>query len=240
MGSAFLLTDPANLDIRLAVATTSWPSAYRAELFAVYLTLLVVPHSCVINLYSDCASIIAHYEQINNGAFNNVRNIFKQPHHSLWLSILKIIQDKRLSIIWHKVPSHSNDTHNNSVDCLARFAAQNQTVLVDSNIVENSSFYLPLWNSKLINVHYRHFIRSLTHLHGLDSWTNLNRFSSYPANAIDWELTGSSLQPSSPGTSFSASRLKRNSLVLLLEDLPTLTKLQLHKPHVYDQDWICC
>jgi hypothetical protein len=26
----------------------------------------------------------------------------------------------------------------------------------------------------------------------------------------------------------------------MLEELPTLSKLQLHKPHVYDKDWTCC
>jgi hypothetical protein len=26
----------------------------------------------------------------------------------------------------------------------------------------------------------------------------------------------------------------------MLEELPTLSKLQIHKPHVYDADWVCC
>ena len=42
------------------------------------------------------------------------------------------------------------------------------------------------------------------------------------------------------GTSLLASRYKRNLLALMLEELPTLSKMQLHKPHVYDKDWICC
>ena len=42
------------------------------------------------------------------------------------------------------------------------------------------------------------------------------------------------------GTSLLASRYKRNLLALMLEELPTLYKMQLHKPHVYDKDWKCC
>ena len=42
------------------------------------------------------------------------------------------------------------------------------------------------------------------------------------------------------GTSLLASRHKRNLLALMLEELPTLYKMQLHKPHVYDKDWKCC
>src|SRR5205823_14683590 len=42
------------------------------------------------------------------------------------------------------------------------------------------------------------------------------------------------------GTSLLASRHKRNLLALMLEELPTLYKMQLHKPHVYNKDWVCC
>ena len=66
----------------------------------------------------------------------------------------------------------------------------------------------------------------------------LGPFSDYSQNAVDWELTGSLLQPMEAGTIL-ASRHKRNLLALMLEELPTLYKMQLHKPHVYDKDWKC-
>ena len=123
---------------------------------------------------------------------------------------------------------------------MARSSAYNQVTIIHSDICYNPELYLPLWNSRLINVHYRHFIRSLTYLQGLDKWNSLGRFANYPPTAIDWELTGSLLQPIEAGTSFLASRHKRNLLALMLEELPTLSKLQVHKPHVYDKDWTCC
>src|SRR5256714_13854413 len=96
MGAAFILTEPAALNLQLAVSTTTWPSAYKAELLAVLLALLVAPNNCSVNLYSDCESIIEHFDYINNGGFINIRNIFKQPHHNLWLSILQEIKRKTL------------------------------------------------------------------------------------------------------------------------------------------------
>src|SRR5207248_652568 len=72
MGSAFILSEPLDCKIRLAISTTSWPSAYRAELL-----------DCTVNLYSNCESVIKHFEYINNGGFLNIRNIFKQPYHNL-------------------------------------------------------------------------------------------------------------------------------------------------------------
>jgi ribonuclease HI len=185
LGAAFILTEPSSLNIQLAVSTTTWPSAYKAELLAILLSLLVVPNNCQVNLYSDCESIMKHFEHINNGAFQNIRNIFKQPHHNLWLAVLQEITSKDLTIFWHKVNSHSDDSNNNAVDRLARSSAYNQITIVHSDINHNPKLYLPLWNSRLINVHYRHFIRSLTHLQGFDAWNSLGRFSDYPLDAID-------------------------------------------------------
>src|SRR5207245_11261267 len=121
----------------------------------------------------------------------------------------------------------SNDLNNNAVNRLARTSAHNHVSAVNSDIG---------YNSNLINTHYRHFIRSLTYLQGLDAWKSLGQFSDYPQDAIDWELTDSLLQPMDTGTSLLASRHKRNLLTLMLEELPILSKMQLHKPHVYDQD----
>src|SRR5436853_4988312 len=81
MDAAFILTEPVDLNLRLAVSTTTWSSAYKAKLLAVLLALLVAPNNCSVNLYSDCESIIKHFDYINNGGFINIRNIFKQPHH---------------------------------------------------------------------------------------------------------------------------------------------------------------
>src|SRR2546430_7039540 len=46
---------------------------------------------------------------------------------------------------------------------------------------------------------------------GLDAWKSLGRFSDYPQDAIDWELTGSLLQPMDSGTSLLASRSEEHT-----------------------------
>jgi len=99
MGAAFILSEPVELNLQLAVSTTTWPSAYKAELLAVFLALLVAPNNCSVNLYSDCESIIKHFDYINNGGFINIRNIFKQPHHNLWLIVLQKINKKNLTVV---------------------------------------------------------------------------------------------------------------------------------------------
>ena len=141
MDAAFILTEPVDLNLRLAVSTTTWPSAYKAELLAVLLALLVAPDNCSVNLYSDCESIIKHFDYINNGGFINIRNIFKQPHHNLWLTVLQEIKKKNLTVIWHKVVAHGNDLHNNAVDGLARTSAHNHVSAINSDIGHNSNLF---------------------------------------------------------------------------------------------------
>ena len=143
MGAAFILTEPVDLNLRLAVSTTTWPSAYKAELLTILLTLLVAPDNCSVNLYSDCESIIKHFDYINNGGFINIRNIFKQPHHNLWLTLLQEIKKKNLTVTCHKVVAHGNDLHNNAVDCLARTSAHNHVSTINSDIGYNPNLYLP-------------------------------------------------------------------------------------------------
>src|ERR1044071_9338126 len=153
MDAAFILTKLINLDIRLAIFITSWPLTYRAELISVLLALLISPSNCVVNLYSDCESVIKHFEHINNGGFLNIRNIFKQPHHKLWLSAFQEINQKQLKVVWHKVNSHGDNPYNNTVDQLARSTAYNHVAPVLSDICHDSEFYLPCWNYRLINLH---------------------------------------------------------------------------------------
>src|SRR5205823_10407351 len=138
MGAAFILTEPVDLNLQLAVLTITWPSAYKTELLAVLLALLVAPNNCSVNLYSNCKSIIKHFDYINNGGFINIRNIFKQPHHNLWLSVLQEIKKKNLTVVWHKVISHSNDLHNKAVDRLTRTSAHNHVSAVNSDIGYNT------------------------------------------------------------------------------------------------------
>src|SRR2546421_357032 len=62
MGAAFILTEPIDLNLQFAVSTTTWPSAYKVELLAVLLSLFVAPNNCRVELYSDCESIIKHFD----------------------------------------------------------------------------------------------------------------------------------------------------------------------------------
>ena len=144
-----------------------------------------------------------------------------------------------MSIRWHKIPAHADDSSNNQVDLLAKSAAASSLNPLDLSVITVQDYFLPKWQSHLIPVHYRHFIRSTTYLKGIETWNSLNRIISYSPTDVDWSTTGSLIQSPEPGTSFLASRTKRNLVSLLLEEIPTLDKLSTQQSHIYDASWLC-
>jgi len=239
MGFAWIQINASAPQRRFAASAILGPSAYKAELLAILLAVQVAPPNCYINFFTDCQNILSHADQVSSGGFLNTRNIFKTPHSSIWLLINGLIKKHNLIICWHKVPAHADDSSNNQVDLLAKSAAASSLNPLDLSVITVQDYFLPKWQSHLIPVHYRHFIRSTTYLKGVETWNSLNRIISYSPADVDWSTTGSLIQSSEPGTSFLASRTKRNLVSLLLEEIPTLDKLSTQQSHIYDASWLC-
>ena len=145
------------------------PSAYKAELLAILLAVQVAPPNCYINFFTDCQNILSHADHIDSGGFLNTRNVFKTPQSSIWLLINGLIKRRNLTIRWHKVPAHDNDSFNNQVDLLANSAAVFSLNPLDLSVITVQDYFLPKWQSHLVPVHYRHFIRSTTYLKGVEA-----------------------------------------------------------------------
>ena len=239
MGFAWIQSNSSAPRLQLAASATLGSSAYKAELLAMLLAIQLAPANCVINIFTDSKNILTHATFLESGDFSNVRNIFKTPQSSIWLLIIGLIKKLSLTIRWHKVPAHDDNLTNNQVDLLAKSAANSNLNPLDLSSLSAQDSFLPKWQSQLIPVHYRHFIRSTTYLRGVEAWNSLNRIKSYSLSDVDWFTTGALIQSPEPGTSFLASRVKRNLVSLLLEELPTLHKLVTQQPHIYDASWPC-
>src|SRR5439155_26980540 len=109
---------------------------------------------------------------------------------------------RNLTIHWHKVPVHDNDSSNNQVDLLAKSAAVSSLNPLDLSDITVQDYILPKWRSHLIPVHYRHFIHSTTYLKGVKVWNSLTHINSYSPDDVDWSTTGTLIQSPEPGTSF--------------------------------------
>src|SRR5208282_4984694 len=79
-----------------------------------------------------------------------------------------------------------------------------------------------------------------SHVKGLQQWILLNRNQRYISQNTNWPCTFAHFDcdEESFNTSFSASRLKRNRIALITEELPTLSKLKVVMPQIYS-GWTC-
>ena len=113
MGSAWFLSDPPVSDLQFAAASKTSPSTYRAKLLAIFCAIFcalsVSPDNCNVHITVNRGSIMKHASLILSGFFDNQRNIFKQRHFVLWLSIVQLVRVKRLTLHWYHTLSHLDD-----------------------------------------------------------------------------------------------------------------------------------
>src|ERR1044072_3590004 len=94
----------------------------------------------------------------------------------------------------------------------------------------------------MINVHYRHFIRSISKLKGYLSWTMHSLNKRYIDLNVDWtsSLNYFDQDELSFEISLKASHVKSCKIKNLLENLPVMSKLQALWPNIYDASWSRC
>ena len=235
MGFAWIQTCSSSPRLAFQASTSKWPSAYKSELMAVLAAIVVCPADCEVDIFTDCQSIVNTSQEIANFRYANRRNILKDSHSYLWCIIYETIILLKLTVNFHKVPAHSNNPDNNQVHILASQAHQFSSI----NLTEVPTIHLPFlptWQGHLINVHHRHFIRSISKLKGHLSWTMHTFNERYVDLNVDWSSSFDYFNRDEPSyvTSMKASYTKSCKIKNLLESLPVMAKLQALRPHVYD------
>jgi ribonuclease HI len=99
MTFAFMQTLSSAPAIQFSSTIEKWCSSNRAELFAIFVVLLISPRHATITVYTDSKSIIDHYDNFSQFNYPFLpRNIFKQSSNvSLWSYIFDIIHLNSLS-----------------------------------------------------------------------------------------------------------------------------------------------
>jgi ribonuclease HI len=164
MTFAFMQTFSFAPTIQFSSTIEKWCSSNRAELFAVFATLLISPRNAHITIYTDSKSIIDHYDNFSHFNYPFLpRNIFKQSSNiSLWSYIFDIINLNSLSLSFVKVKAHSANIYNNQVDALACSAHDfNALPLIHNFFNFNSISYFPLWKNIPVEINLRQFLTSV-------------------------------------------------------------------------------
>jgi ribonuclease HI len=243
MTFAFMQTLSSAPNIQFSSTIEKWCSSNRAELFALFITLLISSRYACITIYTDSKSIIDHYDNFLKFNYPFLpRNIFKQSSNiSLWSYIFDIVNINSLSLSFIKVKAHSGNSYNDQVDALVRSAHDfNSLPLIYNFSNFNSIRYFPLWKNIPIEINLCQFLTSVSRNIGFEKFLYLYRNSKYVNLDVDWGTTFFILnddESSSTTTSF-ASNQKSRHVKFLLEELPTVEHVKLRCPDLYD-GWNC-
>ncbi|GBC00137.1 hypothetical protein RclHR1_03760001 [Rhizophagus clarus] len=218
-----------------------WPSAYRGELLAVILALMVVPYRSKVRINIDSLNVITMFEgfKCNNFSLTS-RDYFKLNNSYLWSILIRIIRQQNLHVEMFKVAAHTDCDGNNYVDRLAKSAHIDQDRFINFIDTAPDIKVLPLWNNIIIETHLRKFIKMVSHIKGLEKFINLHRNTKYRKLEVDWTSTFECLNCdiANNETSMSSSKVKAHKVHLLIEEIPTIEQMKKSFLELYD-GWKC-
>src|SRR3954447_3783608 len=103
---------------QLSFACTNWISAYKAEVMALFVLLLVIPDNTQCKVYSDCQSLINTFYKVKNNL--EPAQKYRRPMYPIWNLIIEWLHLRNITLVPIKVKGHSDNTFNQHADELAR------------------------------------------------------------------------------------------------------------------------
>jgi ribonuclease HI len=240
MGAAWLQEKGPNPGSSFQAGVDNWPSALRAELVAIILTLLVLPQRSQVEIRTDSATCINTLQKLQNPHIRDTgKRNRKRKNWQLWTRCIDIIHKKQITIQMTKVKAHSKDKANNKVDLLAK-EAKEEPEIIWTSWYRQEALTTFCWNRISIDIGIRDFIKEIHKRSILVKWANQNRIRKKWSNEIDnqenfdwrsfWETNkvGGSLETSTKQVKEKAFRIK-----MMHNELPTLDNMSKRFPRKY-------
>ncbi|RHZ84948.1 hypothetical protein Glove_74g324 [Diversispora epigaea] len=217
MGLGWVIPASNNIgnNFEFRCTTEFFPSSTKAEIMAMITAIAIAPINSRVEILSDSQGAINIFNNIldNSQGKNKKKEIFNNNNMVLTLAAQQIIQDLKLQISLVKVKAHSGIEYNEIADRLAQVSSispfQDPRISINSYSL-NQLKVIPRW------------------------WIHTNK-----AKNIDWDLTWKVAHPSkisSLTSGFSEASIRKFSLKLLNDELPTLSNLYKRNPLLYTTD----
>src|SRR4051794_15008896 len=236
---------------QLSFACTNWISAYKAEVMALFVLLLVIPDNTQCKVYSDCQSLINTFHKVKNNL--EPAQKYRRPMYPIWNLIMEWLHLRNITLVPIKVKGHSDNTFNQHADELARQGLVSLAFVISPDDIRFSDVALTSFRERstmtrsILEVDTRGFIHNLQQAILFEQFISLKRFTSllplHDSKNINWDCTLFCLQHDvlllPQQTSFIQNRSFTWASKLFLEELPLLTTLQKRRPDLYQADWNC-
>jgi ribonuclease HI len=245
MGLGWVIPIAANIpkQIEFSGKTEFFPSSTKAELMAIITAIAVAPQGCTIDIFSDSQGAISIMKNIVNKSEIQLKNMINNGNNpGMVLVAQQIIKDLDLKIVLHKVKAHTGDEYNEIADNLAKIRMSpygNPRIKLNFEALDKIKV-IPTWKNLSLDCSIKTTIKKLNNEIWTQKWLNQNRnkwwIRTNKAKKVNWKLTWTSLHPSKI-TSFTSSTeeasIRKFSLKLFNDELPTLVNLHKRNPNIY-------
>ena len=234
-----------NIEFRCTME--QFPSSTKAEIMAMLTVIAVAPTNCNIEIFSDSQGAI---NIINNIISASKEEKIKSNDNNMILTYAakQIIQDLGVKISLVKVKAHSGVKFNEIADGLAQVSItspfQDPRICINSSAL-NQIKTVPMWNGLVSDYSIKTVIKKFNSEIWRQKWLRQNRIRWWirtnKAKNINWDMTWKTIHPSKISSLISSSNeasIRRFSLKLLNDELPTLSNLNKRNPSLYTTD-IC-
>jgi ribonuclease HI len=118
-GYGLIKCQPNTPQVSFKGSTVFFPSSTKSEAMGILSAIIVSPHNCNLNIYTDSASCITTFNTLLHSPIISPRRKLKQNNFLIWDLIFYLIHHKHLLIPLHKVKGHSDNEWNKKADELA-------------------------------------------------------------------------------------------------------------------------
>jgi ribonuclease HI len=241
MGIGWTQVEPNTPHRDFSARVKDWPSSSRAELLAIMTALYTCPKECTVSIYTDSLTTINRYKQLTNPLTTN-RQKLKIPNHTIWSTILKLIDEAALHTTFVKIKGHSNNIHNDTADRLAKEGRNKDTLDFNNLILQNNTVVFK-WNNNTIEGSLRHHMKLVSQTYIKERWINgyFTKSLLPIEDQCNWNLTWQNIKhfesdlPTSIKQTIKITFVTKN----LNLSLPSMEFLKLTQPHIYGNDWFC-
>jgi ribonuclease HI len=240
MGAAWIQTSGPQPGSYFKTGVENWPSASRPEAMAIATALLTVPENKRVEIHTDSQNCIDTYSKLStNSPKQTYKRWLKTNNWSVWSIIINTTKGKKLDLTLIKVKAHSNDTFNDKADQLAKEAASMSIIEWSPSEVYKIQT-TPIWNGITIDIAPRNFIKEINKIIILKEWTTQHRINNLFSSQIQdhnnygWKQFWNNLKKNNNKTSFKDNHKRSFLIKLIHNELPTLDRLAIRRPDLYN------
>ncbi|RHZ63860.1 hypothetical protein Glove_327g14 [Diversispora epigaea] len=217
------------------------PSSTRAELWAILVTIYIIPSKIKIQIYTDSSSAIWAIRGFLENKKGKSWSNYKSP--TVLQAIVEIIKAKQIELDLIKVEAHSGIVLNKRADKLAQKGLTLSGIYEIDIMQLNDRKALFKWSGKHIDTSIKKFIKKRTEVKWITQWRIQYRtykwINENIANDTDWQSTWKLIHDTkivSNYTSKEDQKYRTFNIKILNDELPVINNLHIRKPSVYQND----